>query len=389
MVENQKRKLVKPVLEVQDIFQQYAHEYLDALQPPTHVWKTAKAIGSCRTAALGGHVDTCDECGYQKVSYNSCRNRHCPKCQGLAKERWIMAREAELLPVPYFHVVFTLPDTLDELTMQNQRVIYDLLLKASAQTILELAADKKYLGAQVGVTSILHTWSQNLNFHPHVHMIVPGGGLSKEDKWLTGSKKFFLPVKVMAKKFRGKFLCYLRNADLRFEGSQEYLQNPLQFERLLSGLYQKNWYVYCKPPFKTNRSVLQYLGRYTHRVAISNHRLVSLKYGEVFFKWRDYRDDAKEKIMKLSATEFIRRFLLHILPSRFTKIRHYGLLASAGKKKKLTLCRKLTGMKLKPKASIPLTMVELMQKLTGRDISLCPACGIGHLSRASPLHLTA
>lgn len=377
------------MLEVQDIFRQYGGEYLEAQNPPTHVWKAAKAIRACRTAELGGHVDVCDECGYQKVSYNSCRNRHCPKCQALSKERWILAREAELLPVPYFHVVFTLPDTLNALTMQNQRIVYDLLLKASAQTILELCADKKYLGAQAGVTSILHTWSQNLNFHPHVHMIVPGGGLSKDGKWIASRKKFFLPVKVMAKKFRGKFLCYLRNAGLRFEGKQKHLADETRFEQFLSGLYQNDWYVYCKPPFKTNRSVLQYLGRYTHRVAISNHRLVSLKNGEVTFKWRDYRDDCKEKRMTLSVGEFIRRFLLHILPPRFMKIRHYGLLASAGKKKKLTLCRRLTGMKPRPKASVPLTVGELMQKLTGRDIALCPVCGIGHLSRASPIALIA
>lgn len=377
------------MLEVQDIFRQFGGEYLDAHKPPPHVWKAAKAISSCRTADLGGHVDTCDECGYQKISYNSCRNRHCPKCQALSKERWILARSEELLPVPYFHVVFTLPDTLNTLTMQNQRIIYDLLLKASAQTILELAADKKYLGAQVGVTSILHTWGQNLTFHPHVHMIVPGGGLNGDGTWVTGSKKFFLPVKVMARKFRGKFLCYLKRAVLRFEGSQEHLQDEFRFQRFLSGLYQKDWYVYCKPPFKTNHSVLQYLGRYTHRVAISNHRLVEVEDGQVTFKWRDYRDERKEKVMKLSATEFIRRFLLHILPPRFMKIRHYGLTASAGKKKKLALCHKLTGVKRITTPAVPLTIVELMQKLTGKDISLCPACGVGHLSRASPNLQTA
>jgi hypothetical protein len=377
------------MLEVQDIFQQHGAAYLAASKPPTHIWKAAKAIGSCRTSALGGHVDICDECGYQKISYNSCRNRHCPKCQALSKERWILARSEELLPVPYFHVVFTLPDTLNTLSLQNQRVIYDLLLKASAGTIMELASGKKYLGAQVGITSILHTWGQSLTFHPHVHMVVPGGGLTKEGKWVTGSKKFFLPVKVMAKKFRGKFLHYLSNAELRFEGEQACLQDDFRFRQFLSDLYQKDWYVYCKRPFKTTNSVLQYLGRYTHRVAISNHRLVALKDGQVTFKWRDYRDDRKEKRMTLATSEFMRRFLLHILPPRFTKIRHYGLLASAGKKKRLAVCRKLTGVKLKPKSAAPLSVVELMQKLTGKDISLCPACGIGHLSRASPNLQTA
>ena len=383
------------MIEVQDIFREYGYEIIKKFNPPPHVQKAIRAIINCPTAELGGHMDTCDneECDYTHISYNSCRNRHCPKCQALAKEQWIMARQNELLPVPYFHVVFTLPSELDLVALQNQKVIYNLLLKASAETIRELARDKKYLGAEIGLSSILHTWGQNLMLHPHVHMIVPGGGLTIDGKWQQSSDKFFIPVKVMAKKFRGKFLYYLQRAKLDFFGSQEYLKDANQFQILLSSLYQKDWYVYCKAPFKATYSVLEYLGRYTHRIAISNHRIISCENGNVTFKWRDYQDDSKEKIMTLSAIEFIRRFLLHILPPGFTKIRHYGLLASAVKKKKLALCRKLIGAKEFEELKEKLTTIELIKKLTGKDISVCPICGGSltrrPLDRASPELTTA
>lgn len=359
------------MIEAQDVFREHGNEYLGKYHPPPHVQKAVRAISTCRTAEMGGHMDKCDECGYTHVSYNSCRNRHCPKCQALSKERWIMAREDELLPITYFHVVFTLPSELNEFVMQNRKDIFNLLLKASSETIRELARDKKYLGAEIGLTSILHTWGQNLMFHPHVHMIVPGGGLTPDSKWVNSRKKFFIPVKVMAKKFRGKFLHYFKQR-----------KDASQYQNLISSLYQKNWYVYCKRPFKTTNSVLAYLGRYTHRVAISNHRIMSMQNGQVSFKWRDYKDGSKEKLMTISATEFMRRFLLHILPPQFTKIRHYGFLASAAKKKKLTLCKRLLKVKLLPPKE-KLSAVELMKKLTGRDISLCPSCG-SPLARASP-----
>jgi len=330
-------------------------------------------------------MDACDECGHIKISYNSCRNRHCPKCQALSKERWVMARNDDLLPVPYFHVVFTLPDELSMPAFQNQDAVYDLLLKCAHETLRELAADKKYLGAEIGCISILHTWGQNLNHHPHVHMIVPGGGLTKDGKWRDSRKKFFIPVKVMGRKFRGKFLHHFKQMKLDWSGGLQELEDPKKWQDFLNILYQKDWYVYCKRPFKTSNSVISYLGRYTHRVAIANHRILSVKDTEVSFKWRDYRDGKKEKVMTLSVDEFMRRFLLHILPPGFTKIRHYGFLSSAAKKKKLTLCKQLTGAKITIKVPEKLSYVELMQVLTGRDITLCPRCGKGHFVPVSGL----
>ena len=375
------------MIEVQDIFQNYGNAYIDKYKPPLHIQKVIRAILDCRTAVLGGHVDMCDECGYNQISYNSCRNRHCPKCQALSKERWVMARQAELLPVTYFHVVFTLPSELNMVVFQNQETLYNILLKAAQETVRELARDKKHLGAEIGLTSILHTWGQNLSFHPHVHMVIPGGGLTPDGRWQNSGKKFFLPVKVMAKKFRGKFLYYLKQAGLEFTGGQEYLKDAAQFDNLISSLYRKDWYVYCKRPFKTTNSILEYLGRYTHRIAISNHRIISCENGQVVFSWRDYRNGNKTKIMTLAADEFIRRFLLHVLPPQFTKIRHYGFLASAVKSVKLALCRRLL-FKIVPSASLPLSTVELILKLTGIDITICPVCG-SPLSRASPGLLSA
>jgi hypothetical protein len=303
-----------------------------------------------------------------------------------------MARQAELLPVPYFHVVFTLPSELDMAVMQNQKTLYNILFKAAQETVRELARDKKCLGAETGLTAILHTWGQNLMFHPHVHMIIPGGGLTPDGRWKDSHKKFFIPVKVMAKKFRGKFLCYLKQTELEFNGSQEYLKDACQFDNLISSLYKKDWYVYCKRPFKTASSVLEYLGRYTHRTAISNHRIISCENGQAAFRWRDYRDGNKVKVMTLTADEFIRRFLLHVLPPGFTKIRHYGFLASAVKSVKLELCRKLL-FKVPPTIQEPLSAAELIQKLTGIDITVCPVCGSPlfsiQLCRASPDLLTA
>lgn len=365
--------------EIQDVFRRYGDEYLNRWNPPPHVWKAVRAIQNCRTAALGGHTDICDECGYVKVSYNSCRNRHCPKCQALSKEQWIADRETELLPVGYFHVVFTLPEELNELCIHNRVSLFNLLFKASAETLKQLAKDNKYLGAETGFISILHTWGQNLMFHPHVHIIISGGGLTTDSKWRNSRKKFFIPVKVLAKLFRGKFLHALQEIRHKVRG----LEDDNAFQGLYKTLYSKDWYVYCKKPFKSCRSVLQYLGRYTHRIAISNHRILSIQDEKVSFKWRDYKDGSKEKVMILTSDEFMRRFLLHILPPGFTKIRHYGFLASAVKKRKLTLCKKLTGAKIVEK--IKLSTVELIEKLTGRDITLCPSCGIGHFTASSGL----
>lgn len=374
--------------DLQDIFREYGQSFRQNRKLPANVRKAMTAIEHCRTALLGGHADICDECGYTRISYNSCRNRHCPKCQTLTKERWIEARKDDLLNVRYFHVVFTIPDLLDGITFQNQEVLYSILFKSVSETLQELAAEKKYLGARLGFTSILHTWGQNLMLHPHIHCIVPGGGLNSINQWINTRKKFFIPVKVLSRKFRGKFLYYLKQANdgnkLKYLGRQDYLNNDLDFQNFLSSLYQKEWVVYCKPPFKNAVCVVEYLGRYTHRVAISNNRILKLENGSVTFKWRDYRDGRNEKFMTVTAEEFIRRFLIHVLPNGFTKIRHYGLLGCRNKTTRLRLCKKLTGTRENPSPKEKASYLQLLMKLTGKDFSICPCCRLGRLSRAAP-----
>ncbi len=366
------------MIELQDIFREYGEDYRQNHRLPAQALRTMKAIERCRTSELGCHSLVCEDCGHVQVSYNSCRNRHCPKCQVLSKERWIAGQTRNLLNVGYFHVVFTIPDTLNSLTLQNQRAIYTLLFKAASQTLLELSADKKYLGAQIGLTAVLHTWGQTLTHHPHIHCIVPGGGIDSLGKWRNSRKKFFIPVKVLSRKFRGKFLHYLKAEKLDFNGDLSYLNNPQEWSRFLSSLYQKEWVVYCKPPFKNAACVVEYLGRYTHRVAISNNRILSADNGSVRFKWRDYKDNSKWKVMTLSAGEFIRRFLLHVLPPGFMKIRHYGLFSNRGKTARIDLCKQLTRTPLTNKP-VPST-AELILKLTGKDISHCPCCGSSQIS---------
>lgn len=359
--------------EVQDIFRQYGKSYRRAHRPSLAQHKAMSAIERCRTGELGAHVDVCENCGNAQISYNSCRNRHCPKCQMLSKERWIENRKSDLLNVGYFHVVFTLPSELRPVLYQNQAALYNMLFRAVAQTLQDLAGNPKFLGARLGFTSILHTWGQNLSYHPHLHCIIPGGGLDSLGRWRASRKKFFIPVKVLSKLFRGKFLDALRHAKLTFHGELKALENPADWNCLLDCCYRKEWVVYCKPPFQDAACVVEYLGRYTHRVAISNNRILKLENGVVSFKWRDYKDDNRWKVMTISATEFIRRFLMHVLPPRFTKIRHYGLLSSRDKGQRLLLCKQLTKTPILPKTL--LTTAELIQKLTGRDISKCPACG--------------
>lgn len=372
------------MVELQTVFSQHGETYRQNHKLPLNQLKAMRAIENCRTSALGAHIDECDECGYARISYNSCRNRHCPKCQTLKKERWIDARKDDLLDVGYFHVVFTIPDTLNSIAYQNPEIVYKILFKAAAETLTELSADKKYLGAQIGITEVLHTWGQNLIHHPHIHCIVPGGGLDSLGKWVNSRKKFFILVKVLSRKFRGKFLYYLKRASLEFYGSISYLHDRPAFNDLVSSLKQKEWIVYCKPPFKNAGCVVEYLGRYTHRVAISNNRLLKLEKGIVTFKWRDYRDNNKQKNMDLTVEEFIRRFLVHILPDGFTKIRHYGLLSPVNKSTKLKLCKKLTNTLVNDIPRIKISAVELLIKLTGKDITLCPFCKVGHFGRASP-----
>jgi hypothetical protein len=372
------------MVEVQDIFSRYSSEFQKAHPLPSYQRKAMNHILHCRSAVLGGHFDQCDTCGHIRISYNSCRDRHCPKCQNLARERWLINREQELLDVGYFHIVFTAPAALRPLALRNQKVIYDIFFRAASETLRELAADPQYLGADIGMLCVLHTWGQNLMDHPHLHCLVPGGGLSFDGlHWIHSSKKFFIPVKVLSRKFRGKFLAFLKDAvfsnKLHFHGQTSYLNENCVWQKFIDNLYKSEWVVYCKKPFASAAHVLRYLGRYTHRVAISNQRIVSAENGLVTFKYRDYRDKNKQKLMTVSAAEFIRRFLLHILPSRFVKIRYYGIFANRVRKVKVKQSQKLLGMKLyqNPKFST----IDLIIRLTGTDPTICPCCNHGHLRR--------
>jgi len=291
--------------EVQDIFNLYGAQYREKHSLSYVQSKAFTAIAKCRTAALGAHIDTCENCGANEISYNSCRNRHCPKCQTLSKERWIESQKQNLLDVGYFHVVFTVPEQLRPIFYQNQRLMYNLLFKTVAETLQELAADKKFLGAQLGFTTVLHTWGQNLSYHPHLHCIIPAGGLSTAAKWVYSRKKFFIPVRVLSRLFRGKFLHHLQSLKLSFFADFDYLNDTRNFADFIKSCYDKDWVVYCKPPFKSASCVVEYLGRYTHRVAISNNRIISINNGFITFKWRDYRDNNKWKTMTISASEFI------------------------------------------------------------------------------------
>ncbi len=373
-------------VEVADIFCQFGPAYRESHPLPMRMLKTMSAIERCRTAALGGHVDQCDSCGYLRISYNSCRNRHCPKCQSLVKEKWLAARKRDLLPVEYFHLVFTIPDLLNPLALRNQRVVYDLLFKAASEALLALSKDPKHLGAEIGFISILHTWGQNLIDHPHLHCLVPGGGLSlKGQRWISSRGGFFIPVKVLSRLFRGKFLFYLKQAyrggKLKFIGEIRSLGDTRKFQMIMDELYRQEWVTYCKPPFRSAQYVIEYLGRYTHRVAISNHRLVKVEDGKVTFRWRDYGDDHKNKQMTLEAIEFIRRFLLHILPNNFVKIRHYGLLSNRNRKTKLRRCQKILGNTSNQgqQSTESVGWEELLFELTGIDPRICPCCKKGQM----------
>ena len=323
--------------------------------------KAITAIAECKTGAIGAHKYVCDECGYEEIAYNSCRNRHCPNCQAGKKLQWIEARKEEVLNIKYYHVVFTIPDEINLVTIQNQSKIYKILFKASSETLQELAEDKKYLGGELGFFSILHTWGQNMMYHPHVHIVTTGGGLTELDKWVEKEEDFFIPVKVMSKVFRGKFLYYLKQEKLDFYGKNKYLENPASYNSLIQEMYNKDWIVYCKEPFNNADCVIQYLGRYTHRVAISNERIL----------------DVTDENMTITIEEFIRRFLLHILPPHFMKIRYYGILGNRNKKKKLLKCKILTRTKIYKKEKLPIP--ELLKKVLGNDFNLCPHCHKGHM----------
>jgi hypothetical protein len=363
----------RPPLEVADLIRNAGAAFLERNRhwlSWKHV-KVLRAIARCRTAALGGHLDECMRCGHRAISYNSCRNRHCPKCQTSARERWIAARRRELLPTRYVHVVFTLPRELAPLSLQNKRVVYDLLFRASAETLLEVARDPKHLGAEIGFFSVLHTWNQKLGLHPHVHCVVPAGGLSPDRKrWIKPRYAFFLPVKVLSRVFRGKFVAALKREErLRFQGSLTPLAQPKTFAAWLRPLFRKDWVVYSKRPFGGPEYVLQYLGRYTHRVAISNHRLISFADGKVTFRWRDSAHRNEQKLLTLSLDEFLRRFLLHLLPKRFVRIRNFGFLANRRRATSLPLC-----FQLLPSLSAPKARQDCSTTDGAKDLWRCPQC---------------
>ena len=363
----------RPPLEVADLIRNAGAAFIERNRHGLS-WKHVKvlrAIARCRTAALGGHLDECTRCGHRAISYNSCRNRHCPKCQTSARERWIAARRRELLPTRYVHVVFTLPRELAPLALQNKKAVYDLLFRASAETLLEVARDPQHLGAEIGFFSVLHTWNQKLGLHPHVHCVVPAGGLAPDRRrWIKPRYAFFLPVKVLSRVFRGKFVAALKREErLRFQGSLTPLAQPKTFAAWLRPLFRKDWVVYSKRPFGGPEYVLQYLGRYTHRVAISNHRLISFADGKVTFRWRDSAHHNEQKLLTLSLDEFLRRFLLHLLPKRFVRIRNFGFLANRRRATSLPLC-----FQLLPSRSAPQTGQDCSTTDGAKDLWRCPQC---------------
>lgn len=372
-------------LEVADIFHAGFSEYCDRYGPlPAKHYAVANAIMACRTAKLGGHVDRCDHCGQEKISYNSCRDRHCPKCQALARAKWVENRIDELLPVQYFHVVFTVPQQLNEFAIRNQESFYGLFFRAVNETLQELARDPKRLGAEIGFIPILHTWGQNLMDHPHIHCVVPGGGIAKNGKkWKHCREDYLFPVQVMAALFRGKFLDYfkkaVKNGKMTLVGTLQRFTDNYAFQELLNQLYRKNWVVYAKEPFAGPQAVVKYLGRYTHRIAISNHRLVRMDEKTVTFRYKDYADNKKWKQMTVARVEFIRRFMLHVLPQGFVRIRYCGFLGNRKRQEKIVLCRKLLGQKLeameKNKAK---PWKEIIREIAGDDPGLCPFCKKGH-----------
>jgi hypothetical protein len=370
-------------LELADIFRTHQKDFLARWNPvlSRQQKRALRDIRDCRTAALGGHLHECDRCGHRVILYNSCRNRHCPKCQATARARWLTQRQAELLPVPYFHVVFTLPQQIGRLAIQNAKPIYTILFRAASQTLLETAADPRLLGASIGFLAVLHTWGQNLHLHPHLHCVVPGGGISPDgSRWIACRKSsFFLPVRVLSCRFRKKFLRQLgqafRQGKLRLSGELQALAQPATFQLLCAKASEREWVVHVKPPFGGPQRVLKYLARYTHRVAISNHRLRSLEQGRVSFEWKDYAHLGRTKIMTLDAIELIRRFLLHVLPSGLVRIRQFGFLANRLRSQKLEQCRALLTARQMPVSA---------SSDDGADPNLpdahtCPVCKLGRL----------
>ena len=378
---------MRPALEVADIFRRHGEAFRRSHDG--HLGRIERrimaAIEVCRTPALGGHVEQCGDCGLVRCAYNSCRNRHCPKCQGLARAEWLEARQAELLPVPYCHVVFTLPPLAAEIAFQNKRAVYAILFRAAAEAMHDIAADPKHLGAEIGAVALRHTWGQTMQHHPHLHCIVPGGGLSPDQtRWVACRPGFFLPVRVLSRRFRTLFLAQLQAAfvagELHFSGTLATLAEPTAFAVRLDALRAVEWVVYAKRPFAGPEQVLAYLGRYTHRVALANSRLTRLADGQVDFTWKDYRQHGKTKVMTLAADAFIRRFLLHAVPDGFHRIRHIGFLANGHRTAKLALCRALLAAPT-PDPPPPENYRERTRRLTGQALDVGPHCGGAMLER--------
>src|ERR1700737_3868671 len=393
----------RPKLEVADVFRRYGEAYRQEHGASLSVAqrRVMTAIEVCRTAVLGGHLEQCDHCGHQRNAYNSCSDRHCPKCQSFARFKWLEQRQADLLNTQYFHVVFTLPQQIATIAYQNKRELYGILFKATAQTLLPTAADPKHMGAEIGFFAVLHTWGQNLLHHPHLHCVVTGGGLSADgSQWICCRDGFFLPVRVLSRLFRRLFLEYLLNAfdagKLEFFSSLQSLRDSSSFLDYLAPLREAEWVVYAKRPFAGPEHVLDYVGRYTHRVAISNNRLLNIAEGKVTFRYKDYRHDAQPKTMTLQAEEFIRRFLLHVLPEGFQRIRYYGFLANRYRAQKLTCCRELLNMPVPepPALETSKNYRERYEELTGSSLWQCPVCRRGRMLviailPRSPLRKTA
>lgn len=370
-------------LEVADVFREHGPKYLRTFGPVADMEqrRVIKDLLLCRTRALGGHALKCDRCSHEEISYNSCRNRHCPKCQAKARADWLLARAKDLLDVPYFHVVFTIPDPLGPIALQNRRKGYGILFRAVSETLLTVAKEQKHLGAQIGFLAVLHTWGQRLQHHPHLHCVIPGGGISLDGKrWISCRKGFFLPVRVLSRLFKKKFLAYLNQAfwkgELSFCGKLKKLQRTSNWRSFLRSIDQPEWNVYAQPPFGGPKPVLKYLARYTHRVAIANQRLVSMEKGQVEFRWKDHRHDQRHGTMRLEGTEFIRRFLLHVLPKGFKHIRHFGFLANRVRKKKLSLCRERLIARSDGDGSHPTRALEIVEKN-----HCCPQCKRGRMER--------
>lgn len=385
----------RPKLEVADVLRRYGEAYREqhSASLSTAQRRVMSAIELCRTASLGSHLEKCDQCQHERICYDSCRNRHCPKCQCLARAQWIENRQEELLDTEYFHVVFTLPEEIAAIAYQNKEVVYGLLFRAASETLRTIAADPKHLGAEIGFFAVLHTWGQNLLFHPHLHCVVSGGGLSPDsDRWISCRPGFFLPVRVLSRLFRRLFMECLEkvfdDGQLRFFSSIHQLQDRLAFLRYLAPLRKAEWVVYAKPPFAGPQQVLDYVGRYTHRVAISNNRLLDIEDGQVRFRYRDYRHENQQKIMTVSADEFIRRFLLHVLPDGFQRVRYYGFLGNRYRKQKLARCRQMLGMNSAEESAEPSKSQkdyrDRYQELTGVSLRLCPVCHRGRMIRVEP-----